>query len=403
VSMRIAIVMNMIAPYTTGVFERIARRPDCELLVLYETAMEPSRHWQPQAELPYRNVLLRSWTLDLAWLAVGSGFKTREDTYLYIPKHPLAALSRFAPDVVIAAGGGIWSSPTNISALAARAWHGWAFVPWWGSFLRAKPTLPRRLADPWVRAFIRSGDAWMAYGTRASADLVRLGADPARIVIAPLVATPARLTASRGRERRGEPLRYLFVGRLIERKGIEVLLDAFRDVEGGELWVAGDGPLASRVEKAAADDARVRVLGRVEAAQLDDLYSRVDVLVLPSHYDVWGLVVNEAQAYGLPVIATDQVGAAADNIDPGVNGFVVPAGSSPALAHAMGEVARWSTYERERCAERCRVKLDERSLDRAAEAFLDASVLALEYRQRGSSHFRRKSVRVIDYFRRRKT
>ena len=402
-SMRIAIVMNMIAPYTTGVFERIARRPDCELLVLYETAMEPSRYWQPQAKLPYRNVLLRSWTLDLAWLAVGSGFKTREDTYLYIPKHPLAALSRFAPDVVIAAGGGIWSSPTNIAALAARAWHGWAFVPWWGSFLRAKPTFPRRLADPWVRTFIRSGDAWMAYGTRASADLVRLGADPARIVIAPLVATPARLTASRGREPRGEPLRYLFVGRLIERKGIEVLLDAFRDVEGGELWVAGDGPLASRVEKAAADDARVRVLGHVEAAQLDDLYSRVDVLVLPSHYDVWGLVVNEAQAYGLPVIATDQVGAAADTIDPGVNGFVVPAGSSPALAHAMGEVARWSTYERERCAERCRVKLDERSLDRAADAFLDASVLALEYRQRGSSRFRRKSVRVIDYFRRRKT
>src|SRR5215207_10789713 len=128
VSMRIAIVMNMIAPYTTGVFERIARRPDCELLVLYETEMEPSRSWQPQAKLPYKNVLLRSWTLDLASLAVGSGFKTREDTYLYIPKHPLAALSRFAPDVVIAAGGGIWSSPTNIAALAARAWHGWAFV-----------------------------------------------------------------------------------------------------------------------------------------------------------------------------------------------------------------------------------------------------------------------------------
>jgi glycosyltransferase involved in cell wall biosynthesis len=403
--MRIAIIMNMIAPYTTEVFERIARRPDCELLVLYETVMEPSRHWQPQANLPYRHAVLHSWTLDLARLAVGSGFKTREDTYLYIAKRPLAPLSRFAPDVVIAAGGGIWSSPTNIAALAARAWRGWAFVPWWGSFLRAKPTLPRRLADPWVRTFIRSGDAWMAYGTRSSADLVRLGADPARIVIAPLVATPASalFDASRGPEPPGQPLRYLFVGRLIERKGIDVLLDAFREVRGGELWVAGDGPLADRVERAAEDDERVRVLGHAGAAQLDDLYSRADVLVLPSHYDVWGLVVNEAQAYGLPVIATDQVGAAADLIEPGVNGFVVPAGSSPALARALNEVARWTPYERDRCAERCRAKLAERSLDRAAEAVFEASVLALEYHRWRSSRARRGGSPVGDYFRRRKT
>jgi len=52
-SMRIGIVMNMIAPYTTPVFERLAARPGCDIFVVYETPMEPSRRWQPKVDLPY--------------------------------------------------------------------------------------------------------------------------------------------------------------------------------------------------------------------------------------------------------------------------------------------------------------------------------------------------------------
>jgi len=402
VSMRIAIIMNMIAPYTTAVFERLAQRADTELFVVYETAMEPSREWKPQRDLPYGHALLHSWTVDLSWLAIGSGFKTREDTYFYLPKRPLATLSHFSPDVVIAAGGGIWSSPANLAALAARRQRGWAYVPWWGSFLRTRPTLPRRLADPWVRRFIGSSDAWMAYGTRASLDLVRLGADPARIVIVPLVATraPGRLPPRR-RKPVGEPVRYLFVGRLIERKGIDVLLDAFRKVDGGELWIAGDGPLLHLVETAALDDARVRLLGHIDGVELERLYRRADVLVLPSYYDVWGLVVNEAQAHGLPVIASDEVGAAADLVDDGVNGFVVPTGSAPALARAMNEVGGWTVADRRRCLRRSQEKLEERSVDAAADAIFEASVIALEHRRRQSRHGRQKAIDA--YLRRRKT
>jgi glycosyltransferase involved in cell wall biosynthesis len=395
-SMRIAVVMNMIAPYTTPVFERLAARPDCDLLVVYETAMEPSRQWEPEMDLPYQHTMLRSWTFDLAWLAVGAGFKTRHDTYLYIPKRPLATLSRFAPHAVIAAGGGIWSSPANIAVLAARARRGWAFVPWWGSFRRKTQTVPRRLAEPWVRAFIRSGDGWLAYGSRASADLVRLGADPARIVVAPLVASPPPTGGISRSDRRAadENVRYLFVGRLIERKGIDILLDAFRAVERGELWIVGDGPLASLVESAAGGDERVHLFRHLESGELHHVYSEADVLVLPALYDVWGLVVNEAQAHGLPVVATDQVGAAADLIDPGVNGLIVPAGSAPAFADAMREVGRWTDEQHDRCFESCRRNLEERSIARAADAMFEGCSLAVEHRRgrrgRGSRLLRRR-------------
>jgi glycosyltransferase involved in cell wall biosynthesis len=383
--MRIAVIINMIAPYTTPVFERLAQREDCDLLVAYETRMEPDRLWQAEADLPYEHVVLDSWTFDLSRLAIGSGFKTRFDTYLYVPKRPLASLRDFSPDVVIGAGSGIWSSPANIITMLVRRRAGWAFVPWWGSFSRKRPTWPRRLAAPWVRMFVRSADACMAYGTRAARDLAELGVDPVRTVIAPIVAQPPNGNASRDkRARHAVDARYLFVGRLIERKGIDVLLNAFRSVDSGELWIVGDGPLRPVVEAAAADR-RIRLFGHLEGEQLAAVYQQATALVLASHYEVWGLVVNEALAYELPVIATDQVGAGDDLIDAGINGLIVPAGSSKALAGAMGEVAAWTPEQRERSAKRSREKLKAWSLDRAVGAFVHACSLALEHRRSGAT------------------
>jgi glycosyltransferase involved in cell wall biosynthesis len=370
------------SPYLTPVFERLARRPSCEVLVVYETAMEPSRRWEIQTP-SFEYEVMESWTVNLASLAIGAGFKERADAYLYVPKHPLAALSRFAPDVVIASGAGIWSSPANLIALAARRRYGWAFVPWWGSFRRARPTVPRRLAEPLVRAFVRAGDAWMVYGARSAADVLRLGADPSRTVVAPLVGRhEPKLNQPLVSRATHDPFRFLFVGRLIERKGVEVLLAAFREIEAAELWIAGDGPLLGRVEEAARRDGRVRLFGHADMLALDDLYRSADALVLPSYHDVWGLVVNEAQAYGLPVIATEEVGAAADLIDPGVNGFIIPAGSPSALEHVMKDLRDWTDEQQRRAAARSVEKLAGHSLDDACDAFVRASRIALEHKRR---------------------
>ena len=119
--MRLAIIINMVAPYTKPLFTRLAERDDCDVLVVSETPMERDKRWSPEADLAFEHVQLDSWTLDLSRLAVGSGFKRRADAYLYVPKRPLAPLRRFAPDVVVAAGGGIWSSPANIAALGRKA------------------------------------------------------------------------------------------------------------------------------------------------------------------------------------------------------------------------------------------------------------------------------------------
>jgi glycosyltransferase involved in cell wall biosynthesis len=378
--MRIAVIVNMVAPYTKPLFERLAQREECELLVVSETPMERDRRWQPASDLPFEHVLLDSWTLDLAWLAVGSGFRTRFDTYVYVPKRPLRALADFAPDVVVAGGGGIWSSPANIAALAARRRRGWAFVPWWGSFTRPQPTWPRRAADPWVQYFMRTADACLAYGTRHVRDLARMGVDPARTAIAPISALAPERPPRRESMRTGPQARFLFVGRLIESKGLDVLLEAFRLVDAGELWIAGDGPLRKFVAKAAAGDPKIRLLGYVDGRALADMYSRSDALIVPSLYEPWGLVVHEGLAHGLPVIATDQVGAADDLIETGVNGYVVPAGSPEAMAAAMRKVAGWTPEQRDRAVSRSAETLASVRVERGVDGFVRGCALALAHR-----------------------
>ena len=380
--MRIAVIINMVTPYTKPLFARLAERDECDLLVVSETTMERDRRWLPETEFPFPHVFLDSWTLDLAWLAVGSGFKTRFDTYVYVPKRPLAPLRRFSPDVVVAAGGGIWSSPANIAALVARRRRDWAFVPWWGSFAREQPTWPRRLAEPWVRRFMRSADAWLAHGSRHARDVVELGADPARTVIAPLTAVVPHGPAQRHRTPAAGQTRFLFVGRLIERKGLNVLLDAFHRLDEGELWIVGDGPLRGAVEEAATLSPRIRSLGHVDGEPLTDVYRQADVLVVPSLYEAWGLVVHEALAHGLPAITTDQVGAGDDLIDQGTNGYIVPVGSSEALADAMRTVAAWTPEQWARAPRRSDETLAAFSIERGVEGFVRGCSVAFEHRRR---------------------
>jgi len=360
----------MIDPNRVALFERVARRGDVELLVVYETVMEANRKWAAPVELPYRHEVLRSRSLDLRRLGT--------DAYLHLPRHPLESIRAFRPEVLVAAGGGIWSSPANVLAYATRRSEGWAFVPWWGSFGKDHPSRARMLAERWVRRFLSQSDLCIAYGSRSSGELRRLGVDPAAIHIVPNAVPPGDTEREESRPHR--PLRYLFVGQLIERKGVPDLLAAFSNLPHGELYVAGDGPLRDAVIQAAQEH-RVVYVGHLGRSELHALYARTDVLVLPSRYEVWGLVVNEAMGHGLPVIASDAVGAVDDLIEPGVNGYVFRAGDRAGLQDAMAQFASWDARRWLAAANTGATLAHRWSMDAAAEAFVEACHSALRRRE----------------------
>jgi glycosyltransferase involved in cell wall biosynthesis len=134
----------------------------------------------------------------------------------------------------------------------------------------------------------------------------------------------------------------LFAGKLIDKKQPVRLIEAFARVRRERacaLLIAGDGPL-----RAAAQDAvaalhvpDITFAGFLNQSELPDAYAAADILALPSQlHETWGLVVNEAMNFALPVVVTDKVGCAADLVRGGANGFVVPHDDTDALAGAIG-------------------------------------------------------------------
>ena len=118
------------------------------------------------------------------------------------------------------------------------------------------------------------------------------------------------------------------------------LLQAFAEAgpEGSILVFAGEGPQRPQLEAEAAKlgiQQRVKFLGFVNQSQLPALYSTADLLVLPSVYEPFAVVVNEAMCCGCPVIVSDQVGAARDLVAPVNPEFVFPAGDVQALANVL--------------------------------------------------------------------
>jgi glycosyltransferase involved in cell wall biosynthesis len=136
----------------------------------------------------------------------------------------------------------------------------------------------------------------------------------------------------------------LYVGRLERHKGLMQLLSAFSRVAAEEndlrLAIVGDGTLQPQVEALVAKDHHIIHLGRLSGDEVLRAYVAADLFVLPSLFEPWGLVVNEAMACGLPVIVSDRVGCETDLVQQGETGLIVRAGSETELSAAIGQLVR---------------------------------------------------------------
>jgi glycosyltransferase involved in cell wall biosynthesis len=113
-----------------------------------------------------------------------------------------------------------------------------------------------------------------------------------------------------------KPLKCLFIGQMIDRKGIDELKGAFARISpaDAQLSLAGGGPRKTEMEAFCAETGH-KYLGFVQPADLPRVLSEQDVFVFPSRYDGWAVVVPQAMAAGLPVISNRCVGAFADLVD----------------------------------------------------------------------------------------
>jgi glycosyltransferase involved in cell wall biosynthesis len=218
-----------------------------------------------------------------------------------------------------------------------------------------------RAGKPWVERlkgfFLKKCDRFVVPGKASFEYLKSLGSAEENIITAPnavdnsFFATQAakvKSQASQFRERLNLPSRFiLFVGRLVPEKGVFDLLEAYAKL-GSDLQsevglvFAGDGVSKKALEQRANQICRGVVCfpGFAQREDLAGVYALADALVLPTHSDPWGLVVNEAMACGLPIIVSRVAGCAADLVEDGWNGYVVPPQDTEKLGMAIDSVLR---------------------------------------------------------------
>jgi glycosyltransferase involved in cell wall biosynthesis len=267
----------------------------------------------------------------------------------------LAASGRYRA-VVCSTGGRIALGATWAGARRARL----PLILW--TSLWAHPcSAAHALSFLALRRLYRSADAVVTYGTHVSGYVTARGARNVHVApqavdndfwSAPSIAPPHWPTTDRSARVEQAATKFLFVGRPAREKGLRVLTEAWRTTglraPTAALVLAGVGSNPPWIPAGgAAVDAGDGVLwmDSVAPVELRNLYGACDALVVPSiatrtFREPWGLVVNEAMNRGLPVIASDAVGAAAGGlVRDGRNGLVVPAGDSGALAEAIGRLA----------------------------------------------------------------
>lgn len=258
--------------------------------------------------------------------------------------------------------------------------------------------LPRTHGTTMYRSLFRDGDLFTVGSEFMRWQLLSLGAPEAKILKHPMGVNLSVFRFREPRARKDGPVRLLTVARLVEAKGIECALRAIAEVRrkwpGLTYTVVGDGPLRHDLEALVdqlALTGSVTFTGALPREQVVQRYQMADLFLLPSirsaagDQEIQAVVLAEAQASGLPVVAS-RIGGIPESVRNGESGILAPAGDVDGLANAIGTlVAREPDWARMGHAGRRMVEAQfdaEKLADELEQAYLN--VIAT-YRSPGSS------------------
>jgi len=306
------------SPYQRDLFRALAARPEVGLSVVYCEPASPDSPWPERALQPHESVL--------------KGFHLNWGGSRFIINRQLPSTS--GADVLVL--NGYVTLPAQIlSRTRAHRTH----MLFWGEKMVGggaglKGAVQRVLARP-----VALCDGIVAIGRGAHADYQR------RYPGKPVYSLPyyCDLAAFRARPvaRPRTPPTILFCGQMIARKGVDILLEAFarltaRGLDARLLLVGREADLPAMLARVPdAARARIEYAGFQAPEDLPAFFEKADIFVLPSRYDGWGVVVNQAAGAGLPLVCSDAVGAAPDLIEPGVNGHIYPAEDATRLEQIL--------------------------------------------------------------------
>jgi glycosyltransferase involved in cell wall biosynthesis len=263
--------------------------------------------------------------------------------YMRLSPKIVGRLLAFKPNVVIACGFSIWT----MLALVSRPIGRWRMIlAWDGSspnvdFRNSKLRLAiRSIIARLVDRIITNSEAGKAYFCEC------LGVDPQKITVRPYLVPDPKTLLGRSASTAAAQLDiqspiFLYVGRIEERKGLHLLLQACDILrrEGCQfsLLIIGRGHREEELQAYCHShdlDDRVRWLGWIDYRQLGVYFQQADVFVFPSLEDIWGMVTLEAMAFGKPVLCSKWAGSSEQIVD-GQNGWICDPHDPAAMAALM--------------------------------------------------------------------
>lgn len=322
-------VTNFPSPYKVDFYDELSK--SMELTVLYSDKIEDQTHrdkaWFTQGKGGYRSVQLEKQVASF----LGENLCTDVIGWLKKPY-----------DAIVVCG---YSSPTSMLAMAYLRMKK---IPFYiqvdGGLIRADS----KLKYLYKKLLVSSASYWISSGKYTTRYLAHYGAKESATFEYPFTSLwekdilgclPSEAEKQTLRQKLGmkEKKILLYVGRYDPQKGMDDLLHVSPDLdrEAGVYFVGGE-PRQEHLDWCRENGGdRVHFVGFTKKDALADYYKAADALVLPTKSDVWGLVINEAMSFGLPVITTDQCVAGMELVKNGENGYIIPVNDNTALTEKI--------------------------------------------------------------------
>lgn len=324
--MKIMFLVNLPSPYRVQFFSELGKF--CDLTVVYErkSASDRNPEWNTKSDNTFKEIYL-------------DGINIGNDNSLSLKI--LKYLNNDYDYIVI----GMYSTLTAIISIIYMSLRKIPFIiNSDGGFIKKESHRKYKLK----KFLIGTASAWLSTGKLTNQYLIHYGAKERHIFIYPFSSImkddilSTLLTVNQKRQYKSklnmrEEKIILSVGQFIYRKGYDVLFDACDGLGNNiGIYIVGGKPnkeyLKLRKDKNLTN---LHFVDFKKKSELVDYYKAADIFVLPTREDIWGLVVNEAMGYALPVITTDRCISGTELVSNGVNGFIVRTDSAEDLRKAL--------------------------------------------------------------------
>lgn len=334
--MKVLFMANIPSPYRVDFFNELGKY--CDLTVTFEgrTATDRDEKWKAAESKNFKAQFMK-------------GIRTKSDQFLCFD---IIKVIKSGFDRIIVGG---YSTPTAMLAIEYMRLHK---MPFWieadGGLISQDSALKYRVK----RHFISAASGWFSSGKATGDYLVHYGAKKENIYQYPFSSLResdilSNLVSSERKKQIRDELKMeeekivISVGQFIQRKGFDILLKAWKGCsEVAGLYIIGAEVTEeyTRLQKELKLK-NVHFVGFKSQNELKKYYQAADMFVLTTREDIWGLVINEAMANGLPVVTTERCVAGLELVKNGVNGYIVPVENVEETSNAINDILQNSKMQ----------------------------------------------------------